>query len=56
MLADLMDAVHELPHLVTRWEQCDEVLLRQILSDFDGKWPNENIGLLATYERAIGSE
>jgi hypothetical protein len=37
-LADLMDAVHNVPLLITRWETCDEGLLRRTLADYDAKW------------------
>jgi hypothetical protein len=37
-LADLMDAVHNIPHLLTLWEVCDEPRLVSILKDYDEKW------------------
>ena len=30
-IADLMDAIHNIQHLLQRWEQCDEGLLRSFL-------------------------
>ena len=56
LLADLMDAVHNLPELAMRWPECDESLLRTMLEDFDTRWPSANIGLLATYEAALATE
>ena len=44
---DVMDAVHNIPHLIQSWESCDEALLRQFLKDCDAKWPT---GLLAAYD------
>jgi hypothetical protein len=53
-VADLMDAVHNIPHLLQHWEQCDENLLRSFLEAFDTKWKEKsNAGLLAAYEQTI---
>lgn len=49
-LADLMDAIHNIPHLLTDWERCDESLLRGMLDDYDKRW---NASLLATYEHVL---
>lgn len=53
LLADLMDAVHNVPQLVLRWPECNESLLRSSLEDFDTRWPAAGIGLLATYDDAL---
>jgi len=55
LLADLMDAVHNIPELVLRWPECNESLLRGMLEAFDRKWGTEGICLLATYERALAT-
>ena len=53
-LADLMDAIHNIPHLLQRWEQCDESLLRSFLETFDTKWKGSGAGLLlVVYEEAL---
>jgi hypothetical protein len=53
-IADLMDAVHNIPHLLQRWEHCDEGLLRSFLETFDTKWKSANAGLLlVVYEEAL---
>ena len=53
-LADLMDAVHNIPGLLNRWEDCNEPLLRTFLAVFDEKWRMRGgIGLLATYVRLV---
>lgn len=53
-LADLMDAVHNIPHLLQRWEECDERLLRSFLEVFDGKWRDHcGADLLGTYARIV---
>lgn len=56
LLADLMDATHNLPNLVTRWPECDESLIRSMLHDFDTRWPTSGIGLLSAYEEALAAE
>jgi hypothetical protein len=54
-LADLMDAVHNLPDLLQHWEKCDERLLRSFLRAFDEKWQDRtSVRLLATYLRFVG--
>ncbi len=53
LLADLMDAVHDLPPLIDRWPSCNEQLLRGMLQAFDHKWPDSGIALLATYDAAL---
>ncbi len=38
-LADLMDAIHNIPHLVQNWEGCDVKLLREgFLQPYQEKW------------------
>ena len=46
MIADVMDAVHNIPDLIASWEHCDESRLRGSLEVCDAKWPT---GLLAAY-------
>lgn len=53
-LADLMDAVHNIPDLLNRWEDCDEQLLRTFLQTFDDKWHHHTSArLLITYLRFV---
>jgi hypothetical protein len=49
-LAALMDAVHNIPHLVADWDRCDESLLRGMLRDYDDRWSS---ALLDTYDRTV---
>jgi hypothetical protein len=49
-LADLMDAVHNVPGLAADWERCDEQLLRSTLGDFDKRHGGS---LLETYDRVV---
>jgi len=51
-LADLMDAVHNLPYLLKNWERCDEQLLRATLTDFDHRHrTGKRVPLLHVYEQ-----
>jgi|SRR6516162_4482632 hypothetical protein len=53
-LADLTDAVHNLPELLRRWEDVNEPLLRAMLADFDKKWgPKSTFRLLVAYEHTL---
>jgi hypothetical protein len=53
-LDDLMDAVHSLPRLLTRWEKADERWIRDCLTSYDEKWAAvSSVRLLAVYEGAI---
>jgi hypothetical protein len=53
-LADLMDAVHNIPDLLKRWGECDERLLRSFLETFDEKWQDRTSArLLGTYLQIV---
>ena len=49
-VADVMDAIHNLPHLVNHWEECDESLLRGMLDDCDKRWGGQ---LLQAYDQVV---
>ena len=49
-LADLMDAIHNIPHQLCDWERCDESLLRAMLHDYDVRWGGS---LLVRYEAKL---
>lgn len=49
-VAALMDAVHNIPVLLQRWEICDEKLLVSTLDDYDRAW---GAALRAEYERIV---
>ena len=54
-LADLMDAVHNIPDLIQHWDRCDENLLRGMLSDFDQRHGTDRgCSLLEAYGRYRG--
>ena len=53
-LADLMDAIHNIPALLVNWESCNEETLKKFLADYDRKWcDSDDIRLLPIYERAV---
>jgi hypothetical protein len=37
-IADLMDAVHNIPDLVQKWDRCDIELIRTYLKTYEEKW------------------
>ncbi|NUP09150.1 MAG: hypothetical protein HOW73_24125 [Polyangiaceae bacterium] len=53
-LAALMDAIHNIPHLLQRWESCDEEALRATLEAFDAKFSERGRGLVAIYDGVSG--
>jgi hypothetical protein len=56
LLADLMDAVHNIPQVLLRWrEEVHEPLLRDMLDGFDEKWSSEGSALGAAFDRALTS-
>ena len=50
-VADLMDAVHNVPWLAQRWEECDEQRLRDFLRGYDETW-RPRARLLDVYDLA----
>ncbi len=55
-LADLLDAVHNIPTLITDWENCDEARLRSYLLAYDEKWvPKGHAPLLRRYLQSLES-
>jgi hypothetical protein len=58
-LADLMDAVHNIPGLLGKWESCNQGLLLAMLEDFERKWASSGgLALRSIYEQEVntGSE
>ena len=52
-LADLMDAIHNLPYLIQNWEKCDEHLLKSMLLDYERKWHDDGPCLRTIYEQEL---
>lgn len=52
-LADLMDAIHNIPSLVQHWEHCDEELLKEMLLDYERRWQKQGPCLRTIYEQAL---
>lgn len=53
-IADLMDAIHNIPSLMKNWENCDVQWLRESLRQYDTKWAGGQSWLLAAFDRAVG--
>ncbi len=54
---DLMDAIHNIPNLLNRWEECDEPSLRSDLLRFDRKWAQSDgdLRLCSFLENALAA-
>ena len=56
-LADLMDAVHNIPKLVHRWEDCDVERLRAFLKTYEETWLSRGgLPLCEFFNRAIAGQ
>lgn len=57
-LADLMDAVHNIPDLVRNWERCDIELMRTaFLKAYDEKWTARGgLALCDIFDRAVAGK
>jgi hypothetical protein len=57
-LGDLMDAVHHIPELLNRWEDCDEPSLRSALESYDKRWVqwHGDLSLINVLETAIANK
>jgi hypothetical protein len=56
-LADLMDAIHNIPELLLHWESCDQELLLAMLEDFERKWASSGgLALRSIYEQELNAK
>ncbi len=58
-LADLMDAVHDIPTAIQHWEDLPDDAMKRSLRAYDEKWPKSvdgTNGLLALYETVLKSQ
>jgi hypothetical protein len=56
-LADLMDAVHNIPAFLEQWESCDQALFMAVLNDFEQKWASSSgLALRSIYEQAMNEQ
>jgi len=55
-LADLMDAIHNIPFLIQNWESCDQELLKSSFLDFERKWKSDGPCLRTIYEQALAND
>lgn len=37
-IADLLDAIHNVPEMLIKWESCDEKYLKEKMESYDKKW------------------
>ena len=52
-LADLMDAVHNIPNIVQNWTSNEEDLLKSMLLDYERKWKTDGPCLRTIYDQAL---
>lgn len=56
-LADLMDAVHNIPQFLLNWESCDQELLLAMLDDFERKWASSGgLALRSIYDHELSTK
>ena len=57
-LADLMDAIHNIPDLVQNWEKCDPERLRTVyLLPYEQKWAGQGgLALCQIFDQVIAGE
>ena len=56
-VAALMDAIHNIPHLLNDWERCDQQWLRQSLLAYDEKWAaTDGVRLSMVYDQTVGRQ
>ena len=55
-LADLMDAIHNIPNLIQHWGNCDEDLLKSMLLDYERKWRDDGPCLRTIYEQELSKQ
>ena len=57
-IADLMDAVHNIPHLMLDWDRCNVDLLRGMLAEYDKTWPRDarGVSLSKTYDATLSED
>lgn len=52
-LADLMNAIHNIPSLILNWESCDQELLKSKLLNYERKWGDDGPYLRTIYEQEL---
>jgi hypothetical protein len=56
-LADLMDAVHNIPDLVRHWEDCDTERMRAFLKNYEETWlARGGLPLCEIFDQAIAGK
>lgn len=56
-IADLLDAVHVIPELLTEWERCDERGLFRFLEEYDRKYAiaENDFSLTKVFQSSYGN-
>lgn len=54
-IADLLDAVHNIPLLAMNWDICDQKVLCDYLVAYDEKWAHRGSSLAKTYDAMLAS-
>ncbi len=53
-MADLADAIHNIPELLNHWEDCDSVFLWSQLEAYDEKWTQStNFSLTKIFQNVV---
>jgi hypothetical protein len=54
-LADMMDAIHNIPNCVIDWERCNvEALRADLVNLYDNKWSGiSNLSMCEVFDRAL---
>ena len=54
-IADLMDAIHNIPLLAMNWDVCDQQMLRSYLVAYDETWAHRGSSLVKTYDAVLAT-
>ncbi len=52
-VSDLMDSLHNVPHLLSNWEQCDTHFLKNSFVAYDMRWGAKGLKLLDIYNASL---
>ena len=54
-LADLMDAIHNIPEMIENWERCDVEFMRTaFFKAYDEKWSSRSgLSMCQTFDQAL---
>lgn len=52
-LADLMDAIHNIPSMILHWDSCDQNMLQSKLLEYEKKWRADGPCIRTIYEQEL---